>query len=107
MIKIFLRWIADDFTAHCVALGLQKYRAELLGALAPCFVMRVGHVPVINDYRPGDPGAALEVARPSPGTMSVARRFALHRLKACSRPVAQSGKSTRKKTCPNSLLTYQ
>ena len=45
-----------------MALGLQKHGVELLGPLTPYFVMKVGHVPVINDYRPGDPEAALEVA---------------------------------------------
>ena len=47
---------------HCVALTLQSPGAELLGALTPYFVMNVGHVPVINYYRPGDPAAALDVA---------------------------------------------
>ena len=58
MTKIFLRWIADDFTAHCAALALQKHRVELLGPLTPYFVMKVGHEPVINGYCPGDPEAA-------------------------------------------------
>jgi len=37
--------------------------AELLGPLTPYFVMKVGHVPIISYRRPGDPTAALEVAR--------------------------------------------
>lgn len=54
--------IIHTHSTHCVALTLQSPGAELLGALTPYFVMKVGHVPVINYYRPGDPAAALDVA---------------------------------------------
>jgi 3-dehydro-4-phosphotetronate decarboxylase len=54
--------IIHTHSTHCVALTLQSPGAELLGALTPYFVMKVGHVPVINYHRPGDPAAALEVA---------------------------------------------
>ncbi len=54
--------IIHTHSTHCVALTLQATGAELLGALTPYFVMKVGHVPVINYHRPGDSAAALEVA---------------------------------------------
>jgi len=54
--------IIHTHSTHCVALSLQKPGVELLGALTPYFVMKVGHVPVISYHRPGDPAAALEVA---------------------------------------------
>ena len=49
-------------STHCVALSLQSPGAELLGALTPYYVMKVGRVPVIRYHRPGDPAAAIEVA---------------------------------------------
>ena len=60
--------IIHTHSAHCVALSLQSrgaalLDAELLGPLTPYFVMKVGHVPIISYRRPGDPTAALEVAR--------------------------------------------
>jgi len=54
--------IIHTHSTHCVALSLQNPGVELLGALTPYFVMKVGHVPVISYHRPGDPAAALEVA---------------------------------------------
>ena len=54
--------IVHTHSTHCVALSLNATGQELLGALTPYFVMKVGHVPVIGYYRPGDPAAALEVA---------------------------------------------
>ncbi len=59
--------IIHTHSTHCVALSLQTTAPELLGAellgpLTPYFVMKVGHVPVINYHRPGDPAAALAVA---------------------------------------------
>ena len=36
---------------------------ELLPALTPYFVMKVGHVPQIPYHRPGDPAAAALVAK--------------------------------------------
>ena len=59
--------IIHTHSTHCVALSLQApgvelLGAELLGPLTPYFVMKVGHIPVISYYRPGDPAAALKVA---------------------------------------------
>jgi 3-dehydro-4-phosphotetronate decarboxylase len=59
--------IIHTHSTHCVALTLQSPGAELLGAellpaLTPYFVMKVGHVPVISYHRPGSPAAAQEVA---------------------------------------------
>ena len=59
--------IIHTHSTHCVALSLQapgveRLGAELLGPLTPYFVMKVGHIPVISYYRPGDPAAALKVA---------------------------------------------
>ncbi len=72
----------DDHTAcvihthstHCVALTLRTgdqpqlqstfpQTHELLPALTPYFVMKVGHVPVIEYHRPGDIQAAEAVAQ--------------------------------------------
>jgi 3-dehydro-4-phosphotetronate decarboxylase len=54
--------IIHTHSTHCVALTLQSPGAELLPALTPYFVMKVGHVPVISYHRPGSPAAAQEVA---------------------------------------------
>ena len=55
--------IIHTHSTYCVALTLQPHGAELLGALTPYFVMKVGHVPVVNYHRPGDVAAAIEVAQ--------------------------------------------
>jgi 3-dehydro-4-phosphotetronate decarboxylase len=53
----------------CVAASLQPVQhsgsepSELLPALTPYFVMKVGHVPLIRYHRPGDPQAAERVAQ--------------------------------------------
>lgn len=57
------RCIIHTHSTHCVALSLQTGAAELLPALTPYFVMKVGHVPLIPYYRPGDPRAAERVAQ--------------------------------------------
>ncbi len=64
--------IIHTHSTHCVALTLQGQQAansprtdlerELLPALTPYFVMKVGHVPVIPYRRPGDPQAAEATA---------------------------------------------
>ena len=54
--------IVHTHSTHCVALSLNAAGHELLGALTPYFVMKVGHVPMVGYHRPGDPAAALEVA---------------------------------------------
>jgi 3-dehydro-4-phosphotetronate decarboxylase len=63
------RCIIHTHSTHCVALtlgagqGLQAADGrELLPALTPYFVMKVGHVPLIDYHRPGDPQAAQAVA---------------------------------------------
>jgi 3-dehydro-4-phosphotetronate decarboxylase len=60
------RCVIHTHSTHCVALTLRAGMpgsTELLPALTPYFVMKVGHVPVINYHRPGDPQAAEEVAQ--------------------------------------------
>jgi ribulose-5-phosphate 4-epimerase/fuculose-1-phosphate aldolase len=58
------RCVIHTHSTHCVALTLRPdLQAELLGAISPYFVMKVGHVPVIAYHRPGDPAAAQVVAQ--------------------------------------------
>ena len=61
------RCVIHSHSSHCVALSLQTpitadLGPELLPALTPYFVMKVGHVPLIAYQRPGDPKAAQTVA---------------------------------------------
>lgn len=59
------RCVIHTHSTHCVALTLRSRKpetAELLPALTPYFVMKVGHVPLIPYHRPGDPQAAQVVA---------------------------------------------
>ena len=76
--RIYAAATADDpatccvihtHSTHCVALTLRAWSAastapyrELLPAVTPYFVMKVGHVPVIPYHRPGAPEAAQRVA---------------------------------------------
>lgn len=55
--------VIHTHSTHCVALTLGNPQTELLPALTPYFVMKVGHVPVIPYHRPGAPEAAEQVAR--------------------------------------------
>jgi ribulose-5-phosphate 4-epimerase/fuculose-1-phosphate aldolase len=57
------RCIIHTHSTHCVTLSLRATGDELLPALTPYFVMKVGHVPVIGYHRPGDPAAAELVGR--------------------------------------------
>jgi len=57
------RCVIHTHSTHCVALTLNAPGAELLPALTPYFVMKVGHVPVIPYHRPGAPEAAVLVAQ--------------------------------------------
>lgn len=57
------RCVIHTHSTHCVALTLQPGSKELLPAVTPYFVMKVGHVPVIAYHRPGDPEAAAQVAQ--------------------------------------------
>jgi ribulose-5-phosphate 4-epimerase/fuculose-1-phosphate aldolase len=54
--------VIHTHSAHCVALTLKPGGAELLPALTPYFVMKVGHVPVVPYHRPGSPEVARLVA---------------------------------------------
>ncbi|MCM2297295.1 aldolase [Rhodoferax sp.] len=57
--------VIHTHSTHCVALTLRAQwlaSTELLPALTPYFVMKVGHVPLIDYHRPGDPAAAQRVA---------------------------------------------
>ncbi len=63
------RCVIHTHSTHCVALTLRgtvqpgPFGPELLPALTPYFVMKVGHVPLIPYHRPGDPAAADRVAQ--------------------------------------------
>ncbi len=60
------RCVIHTHSTHCVALSLQPRRhgkPELLPALTPYFVMKVGHVPLIAYHRPGAPETAQLVAQ--------------------------------------------
>src|SRR5262245_23371507 len=54
--------IIHTHSTHCVFLTLVPTAAELLPAITPYFVMKVGHVPVVPYHRPGAPEAADAVA---------------------------------------------
>ncbi len=68
--------VIHTHSTHCVALSVSSRQArgapgsgpslagpELLPALTPYFVMKVGHVPVIAYHRPGAPEAADAIAQ--------------------------------------------
>jgi ribulose-5-phosphate 4-epimerase/fuculose-1-phosphate aldolase len=56
--------VIHTHSTRCVALSLQQNATEeLLPALTPYFVMKVGHVPLIPYHRPGDSQAAEMVAQ--------------------------------------------
>ncbi|MEJ8811987.1 aldolase [Variovorax ureilyticus] len=57
------RCVIHTHSTHCVALTLDAPDHELLPALTPYFVMKVGHVPVVPYHRPGAPEAAALVAQ--------------------------------------------
>jgi ribulose-5-phosphate 4-epimerase/fuculose-1-phosphate aldolase len=57
------RCVIHTHSTHCVALTLKPCGAELMPAITPYFVMKVGHVPVIPYHRPGAPEAAQRVAQ--------------------------------------------
>lgn len=56
--------VIHTHSSYCVAqsLATDTLQAELLPAITPYFVMKVGHVPHIRYHRPGDPAAARQVA---------------------------------------------
>lgn len=69
--------VIHTHSTHCVAVSLQSAgskmlasqdeattpQRELLPPITPYFAMKVGHVPLIAYHRPGDPGAAGQVAQ--------------------------------------------
>jgi ribulose-5-phosphate 4-epimerase/fuculose-1-phosphate aldolase len=57
------RCVIHTHSTHCVALTLDAPGDELLPALTPYFVMKVGRVPVIPYHRPGAAEAAEAVAQ--------------------------------------------
>ncbi len=63
------RCVIHTHSTHTVALTLgddavtTPLGTELLPPLTPYFVMKVGHVPLIDYHRPGDPAAARLVAQ--------------------------------------------
>jgi ribulose-5-phosphate 4-epimerase/fuculose-1-phosphate aldolase len=79
-----VRCIIHTHSTHCVQLTLQPASegnpdapyAELLPAITPYFVMKVGHVPVIAYDRPGAPQTAdrVEQAIHHYATQSIALR---------------------------------
>ena len=56
------RCVLHTHSTHCVAVSLAATGDELLPALTPYFVMKVGHVPHVAYHRPGSPAAAEKVA---------------------------------------------
>jgi len=54
--------VIHTHSTHCVSLSLSSKGPELLPPITPYFVMKVGHVPLIPYFRPGDPMAADAVA---------------------------------------------
>lgn len=57
------RCVIHTHSTHCVALTLKPFGPELMDAITPYFVMKVGRVPVIEYLRPGDPEGAERVAQ--------------------------------------------
>ena len=56
------RCVIHTHSTHLVALSLKAPGPELLPPITPYFVMKVGHVPLVNYHRPGSPAGADEVA---------------------------------------------
>jgi 3-dehydro-4-phosphotetronate decarboxylase len=57
--------VIHTHSTYCVAqsLAATPQQSELLPAITPYFVMKVGHVPLIPYHRPGDPKVAQFVAK--------------------------------------------
>jgi len=55
--------VIHTHSTYCVSLSLNAQGPELLPPITPYFVMKVGHVPLIPYFRPGDPAAAQVVAQ--------------------------------------------
>jgi 3-dehydro-4-phosphotetronate decarboxylase len=54
--------VIHTHSTHCVALTLSSCADELLAAITPYFVMKIGHVPIVPYDRPGAPAIATAVA---------------------------------------------
>ena len=54
--------VIHTHSTHCVALTLSSHGDELLAAITPYFVMKVGRVPIVAYDRPGAPAVATAVA---------------------------------------------
>ena len=55
--------VIHTHSTHCVSLSMQRDTPELLQAITPYFVMKVGHVPLIAYDYPGSPAIAKQVAQ--------------------------------------------
>jgi 3-dehydro-4-phosphotetronate decarboxylase len=65
-LKQDVQCVLHTHSTHCVAVSFQPpawATQELLPPITPYFVMKVGHVPVIDYQRPGDPIVAQNVAQ--------------------------------------------
>ena len=68
VLSVNTRCVIHTHSTHLVALSLRDAElsapmgAELLPPITPYFVMKVGHVPLIDYHRPGDPEVAKVVA---------------------------------------------
>jgi ribulose-5-phosphate 4-epimerase/fuculose-1-phosphate aldolase len=58
-----IRCVIHTHSTYCVALTLKGGGEELLPALTPYFVMKVGRVPLVPYHAPGDPKAAERVGQ--------------------------------------------
>ena len=67
VLSVNTRCVIHTHSTHLVALSLRNtplptdFGAELLPPITPYFVMKVGHVPLIDYHRPGDPAVAKVV----------------------------------------------
>ena len=67
VLSVNTRCVIHTHSTHLVALSLRDtplptdLGAELLPPITPYFVMKVGHVPLIDYHRPGDPAVAKVV----------------------------------------------
>lgn len=55
--------VIHTHSTHCVVRSLTCSGPELLPPITPYFVMKVGHVPLLDYHRPGDAAAAAAVAK--------------------------------------------
>jgi len=55
--------VIHTHSANCVALSMKARGTELLSALTPYFVMKVGHVPLVPYTRPGSAAAVQAVVQ--------------------------------------------